>query len=37
MTRTHNCTPGSTLGSDVAELKAAVGLESHESTSRQDR
>jgi len=37
MTHTHNCTPGSTLGSDVAELKAAVGLESHESTSRQDR
>jgi len=35
MTHTHNCTPGSTLGVDVAELKAAVGLESHESTSRQ--
>jgi len=34
MTHTHNCTPGSTLGFDVAELKAAVGLESHESTSR---
>ena len=34
MTHTHNCTEGSTLGDDVAELKAAVGLESHESTSR---
>jgi len=34
MTHTHNCTPGSTLGIDVAELKAAVGLESHESTAR---
>jgi len=34
MTHTHNCTPGSTLGVDVSELKAAVGLESHESTSR---
>ena len=34
MTHTHNCTPGSALGIDVAELKAAVGLESHESTSR---
>ena len=38
MTHTHNCTPGSTLCVDVSELKAAVGLESHESTSRhQDR
>jgi low affinity Fe/Cu permease len=35
MTHTHNCTPGSTLSVDVSELKAAVGLESHESTSRQ--
>jgi hypothetical protein len=35
MTHTHNCTPGTTLGTDVAELKAAVGLESHESTSRK--
>ena len=34
MTHTHNCTPGSTLAVDVDELKAAVGLESHESTSR---
>ena len=34
MTHTHNCTPGSTLCVDVSELKAAVGLESHESTSR---
>ena len=34
MTHTHNCSEGSQLGIDVAELKAAVGLESHESTSR---
>ena len=33
MTHTHNCSEGSQLGIDVAELKAAVGLESHESTS----
>ena len=33
MTHTHNCSEGSTLGIDVAELKAAVGLESHESTT----
>jgi len=36
MTHTHNCTPGSKLGVDVSELKAAVGLESHESTSRHE-
>jgi hypothetical protein len=35
MTYTHECSEGSTLGIDVAELKAAVGLESHESTSRR--
>jgi hypothetical protein len=35
MTHTHNCNPGTRLGTDVAELKAAVGLESHESTSRR--
>jgi hypothetical protein len=35
MTHTHNCNPGTQLGTDVAELKAAVGLESHESTSRR--
>ena len=34
MTYTHECSEGSKLGNDVAELKAAVGLESHESTSR---
>jgi len=34
MTHTHTCNPGTTLGIDVAELKAAVGLEAHESTSR---
>ena len=34
MTYTHECSEGSPLGVDVAELKAAVGLESHESTSR---
>jgi hypothetical protein len=34
MTYTHECSEGSRLGMDVAELKAAVGLESHESTSR---
>jgi low affinity Fe/Cu permease len=34
MTHTHNCSEGSQLGIDVAELKAAVGLESHESSSR---
>ena len=33
MTHTHNCSEGSQLGVDVAELKAAVGLESHESSS----
>jgi ABC-type multidrug transport system permease subunit len=34
MTHTQNCSEGSQLGIDVAELKAAVGLESHESSSR---
>jgi hypothetical protein len=34
MTYTHNCNPGTRLGTDISELKAAVGLESHESTSR---
>ena len=33
MTHTHNSGEGTDLGTDVAELKAAVGLESHESTS----
>jgi hypothetical protein len=33
MVHTHNCSEGSRLGLDVAELKAAVGLESHESSS----
>jgi hypothetical protein len=33
MTHTHNCGEGTDLGVDVAELKAAVGLEKHESTS----
>jgi hypothetical protein len=33
MTHTHNCSEDSDLATDVAELKAAVGLESHESTS----
>jgi hypothetical protein len=33
MIHTHHCSEGSRLGIDVAELKAAVGLESHESSS----
>jgi hypothetical protein len=33
MIHTYNCSEGSRLGLDVAELKAAVGLESHESSS----
>jgi hypothetical protein len=33
MTHTHSCGEGTDLGIDVAELKAAVGLEKHESTS----
>jgi hypothetical protein len=37
MTHTHNWNPGSDLDNDVAELKAAVGLESHETTSRHPR
>jgi hypothetical protein len=34
MTHTQNCGEGSQLGIDIAELKAAVGLEAHESSSR---